>query len=194
MLTAQPDYRSMADAAVEEHGQIARAAADIHNGHAEVAFVLFQHGQAGCIGFQNDVGHLIPGLFDAVYNIFGRSRGSRNYVDFALQPYPGHTHRIVNPVLFIHYEFLRKNVQDFPVHRQSYGLGGADHPFAVSFRNDTVFPAHRNNALAVNRTDMVAGDTGIDVTDFVAAHQFRLFHRLFDRLHRFVHINHHAAS
>ena len=47
----------MANRAAGEHGDVGRAAADIHQANAEVFFVVVQHRFGGCKRLQNHIAH-----------------------------------------------------------------------------------------------------------------------------------------
>src|SRR5439155_26595037 len=71
-------------------------------------------------------------------------------------------------------------------HDHAGGLGGAGHVFLGDLR---LRLRHRNDAAAVERGDVLPGDTHVDGTDVDAAHPLRLTHGLLDGADRTVYVN-----
>jgi hypothetical protein len=84
--------------------------------------------------------------------------------------------------------------QDFAIHRDGHRLGGVDDPIDVTSRDLDPTTRHRDHAVAVYRSDVIAGDTGKHVADFDPGHELRLFDRPPDRNHGLFQVDHHATA
>ena len=184
----------MPNTPVEKHGDIGRSAADVNNGHTQIALIIVQHGKAGGIRLQHNVRHFVTGLVDAIDDVFGRSYRSGNNVHFRFQTNPGHADGIFNAILIINRVLLRQHMDDFTIHGHGNGLRRIDHPFHIFLGDYFVFTANGNYPRTVKRTNMVTGNACVNTGNFVAAGQLRLFNGMTDGIHRFFNIHDHAAA
>ena len=116
----------MPNSAVGEHGDIGRAAADIDQAHAELAFVVRQHGVTRRELLEDDVLDLQPAAFDALLDVLRGVDGARHQVDLRLEPHARHAERFANAFLVIDQVFLRQDVQHFLVRGNRHRLRRID--------------------------------------------------------------------
>ncbi len=81
-------------------------------------------------------------------------------------------------------------MEDFLIGGNGHGLGGLQHPVQIAPGHFAV--ADRHDARRVAALHVVAGDRGVDRTDFAAGHQLGFLDRALDRLHRRFDVDHHA--
>ena len=110
----------------------------------------------------------------------------------SLQPNPRHSHRVPDPILIIHNEFLRDDVDDLPVHGDGDSACCVDHPLHIA-RSD-LLALHGNDPMAVNSLDMSPCNPRKDRGEMNPCHQFCLFDCLLDRLDGAVNVDHHTLS
>ena len=115
-------------------------------------------------------------------------------MDLRFEPDPAHTDGVFDALLFVNDKLLGNYVQDLPVHGNGHGLRRIDRAYDVQFGNLVVIAGNGHDALAVDRSDMVARDTDDHRLDVLAGHKFGLFDGLLDRADRFIDVDYDAFS
>ncbi len=99
-------------------------------------------------------------------------------MNFGLQAYAGHSHRVLDAAFIIDHIFLRQDVNHLAVHGYGDRPGRIDYPVDIRFAD--FIALDRNDSAAVKSGNVTAGNTGIDRRNLAAGHQFGFLHRLFD--------------
>jgi hypothetical protein len=110
----------------------------------------------------------------------------------SFQPHPGHSNRVFDPILIVHDEFLRNDVNHLSIHGHGYGAGGIDHSLHIIRADLSIF--YGNHSVTVNPSDVSTCNPRIDRGEVVACHQLRFFNRLFDRMDSAFDIDDHPFS
>ena len=113
-------------------------------------------------------------------------------MNFSLQAYAGHSHRVLDAAFIIDHIFLRQYVDNLTIHRNGHRPGGIDDPVDILLSDFRALDG--NDPAAVKSGDVSAGDTGIGSRDLTAGHQFGLLHRFFNGFDGRFNIDHHAFS
>src|SRR5436309_5352820 len=117
VLSARGQRRDVPDGATLEDDQIARPGADVDEGDAHLLLVGAQDRVGGRELLEDDLLDLDAGAVDAVDQVLRRGHGGGDDVHVRLQLRAGHADRVVNAVLVVHHEFLRKDVEDLALRR-----------------------------------------------------------------------------
>lgn len=181
------------DGIVGKYGDIAGAAAKIHDGHADFALFIGKNGLGGCQCLEHNVGNLKIAALAGTDDILRRSDRSGDNMHMRFQPVPGHADRVGNAELIVHDIFLRKNVYDLAAGRNGHGLGRLDDALDVP-RVHFLAVLEGNGPVGVGSLDVAACDARINRPDFTVGHAFRFFHRLADGLHGLFDIDHHTLA
>ncbi len=190
LVAGDGNHGRVADGAVGEHRQVRGAAADVHEGDAELLLVLAEDGKAGAELFQDQVVHFQATAAYALDDVLGRADRARNHVDPGLQPHPAHADRLADPLLVIDDEFLGQDVEDLLIGGNRHRPGRIDHPVHVRLGHLPFLDG--GDAVGVETADMATRDAGMDGVNFAARHELRLFHRPLDGLHGGLDIHHDA--
>ena len=193
MVAANRHHSRVPQAAPFEDGKIGRAAADIHDCHAEFLLILGQHGVARRELFEDGLLDADARAIHAGHEILRRRGAAGHDVDVDLEPRSGHPHRIVDAVLFIDHEILGQHVQDLASARQADRASRLDGPPHVVARDFPVLAGDRHDTPAVEAFDVGARQAEIDVVDLDAGRQFGFVDGLANRLHGRLDVDHRAA-
>ena len=192
VAAAERQHRGVDDRAVGEHRDVAGAAADVDQRHAQLLLVLLEDGLGRGQGLEHDVGDLEAAAVGALDDVLGAGDRGGHDVDLGLEAHAGHAERIADAVLIVDHVLLRQDVQHLAVHRDRDRLGGLDHPRDVGLADLLVLD--RDDAVAVEPADVGAGDRGEHRRDLAAGHVLGLVDRGADRAHRGVDVDHHATA
>ncbi len=190
LVAGDRDDRGVADRAAREHREVGRAAADVHQAHAELLLVLGQHRVARRELLEHDVLDLEPAALHALDDVLRCALGAGDDVHLGLEPHAGHADRLADAFLRVDDEFLRQDVDDLLVGRDRDRARGVDHAVDVAGRHFLV--ADRDDAVRVETAHVAARDPGEHRVDLAARHQLGLLDRALDRLHRRVDVDDHA--
>ncbi len=183
-------HGGVTDRAAAEHRDVGGAAADIHHAHAEILFILGEHGVARGQLLQHDVIDRQAAALHALHDVLRGAVRAGNDVDLGLQAHAGHADRIADAFLRVDDVFLRQHVQDLLVGRDGDRLGGVDHPLHVALHHLFVLDGH--DAVRIEAAYVAAGDAGVHRMDFAARHELRFFDRALDGLDGGFDVHHHA--
>ncbi len=114
----------MPDVAVDVHGEVSGAAADIADADTHLAFGLVQHRFSGRQRIEDEGENLHAATFHAIAQVLHRGSGSSDDVRFDFQAVPGEADGRVNAVLTVHGEAALDDVDDFAVVRHGDRLRG----------------------------------------------------------------------
>ena len=107
VIAAGGQHGGMADASFDQADEIARAAADVDQGDAQLALVVGQNGFIGSELFQNDRVGLDPGAVHARNQRLDRRQGADHQVHVDLESAAGHAQRVDDVSLLVDREFAR---------------------------------------------------------------------------------------
>ncbi len=97
-----------------------------------------------------------------------------------LEPHAGHADRLLDAVLVVDDEFLRKDVQDLLIRRDRDRARRVDHALDVARRHLAVLD--RDDAVRVEAADVAARNAGVHRLDLHVRHQLGFLHRALDGL------------
>ena len=138
--------------------------------------------------------HRDAGAVDARDDVLRRRGAAGDDVDVDLEPGAGHADRRADAVLLVDDEVLRQHVQDLAAARQRHRLGGVDRAPHVLARDLAVLAGDRDDAAAVERLDVRAGQPEVHRVDLDAGGQLGFVDRLLDRLDRRLEVDDDAAA
>ncbi len=184
----------MADDAARIDNQLRRAAADVEQAAAQLAFILREHGFGRSQRLESRVADNDSRAIDGGHNILGRGDRRRDDVDIYFQALPNHADGIADVVLVIDQKLLRQHVQDFAILRKgdgSSGVHGAPHVFLFDIPRPG---AERNSATAVHAAQMAAGDSDHRGFHRHVGDAFSFLKRVTDGAHRGIQIHDEALA
>ncbi len=182
----------MADRALHVDRKVGGAGADIHQHHAQLAFVGGQHRHRRCQRRQHQIVDLQAALLHALGDVGRRRLRAHHQVRMHLQAHAGHADRVADAFLRIVQHVLARNrMQDALIGRNGHGLGGIEHALQIAPGHFAI--ADRHDAGRVLALHVVAGNRGVHRADLATGHQLGLFHCTLDRLHGGFDVHHHAA-
>ena len=182
----------MLDGAVDKNGDVRRAAAKIHQRHADFPFLVGQHGLGRGQGFQSDVRHFHFAAVAGTHDILRRGHGPGHDVHLHFQTHARHAQRIGNAALIVHNIFLRQNVDHFAVGGNIDGPGRIQRPVNIALRHFAA--ADGNDAVAVDAVDMAAGNAHVDGVNLAAGHEFGSLNGRTDGTHRLLNVDHYPLA
>src|SRR5436190_13058769 len=184
---AHGEHRRVADRAglVDDH--VDRPAAQVDQGHAQVALLRGEHRLGGGERAGEQVAHVEPGAVAALDQVLPRAHRAGHDVDARFEAHAGHADRLADAVLVVDDELLRQDVEDLLVGGEGDGARGVHDPLDVPRRHLAV--ADRDHAMAVEALDVAPGRAGDHAADLAGGHQLRLLDRPADRLHRLLDVD-----
>ncbi len=193
MIAADGEHAGVPEAAALEHREVRRAAADVHQRDAELLLVGRQHRFAGGQLLEHGVDDLDAGAVDARDHVLHRRRAAGDDVDVHLEPAAGHADGHGDAVLVVDDEVLRQHVEDLAPARQRHGARGVDGALDVLARDLAVAAGDGDDAPAVERLDVRAGERQVHAVDLDAGRELGLVERALDGLGRRVDVVDDAA-
>src|SRR5579859_2332522 len=138
MVAPHRDGSSVTNLSLMIHNQVRGTPANVHQGHAQLAFVRCEAGQSSGQWLKNyaTVRHFDSGQIDRGHNVLVSGGGGRNQVDVHFQSRPNHAHGTVDAILRIEQIFLLFHIEPLAVRRQSHTLRRLDdltHILALHF-------------------------------------------------------------
>ena len=112
-------------------------------------------------------------------------------VHLGFQPHAAHAQRLAHAFLAVDAVFLGQDVQHLMVRWNGHRARGFNHAVDVHLGDFAILDRH--HAVRVHALDVTAGDAGEHLVNLAVGHQFRLFQRALDGLHRGFDVHHHAA-
>ena len=88
---------------------------------------------------EDDICDIDTGPRAAFNNILSAGNSSGDDMDPRLKANATHPQRFFNAILIIDYIFLRKNMQDFPIHRYRNGFGGINDAADIILSDFAIF-------------------------------------------------------
>jgi len=183
VASAEGDDSGMANAAFVKKGDVAGAAADVNQDHAELFLILTEHRIAGGERLQHQAGRGIARLFNAAVNVLGGGNRPGDDVDFSFEAHTGHADGIADAALVVDDELLRQDMDHLAVERQRHSAGRFDDPADILFADLIVLAGDSHHAASIDAADMVARDAGVNHIDLDVGHLLSLLHRRTDRTH-----------
>ena len=164
-------------------GDIGFTTSDIDE-HAPEFFLVFgQNRLPDRNGFEYGIADQKSASVDGGHDILSGCRRACDDVNVHFESGSHHSQRIADSILVIDGEFLRQDVDDFPVRRKrdrSSSLDNAAHIVAVNFPRARWY---RRHAATVETFDVRTSKADINRLDFTTRHRLRFAHALLDRLH-----------
>ena len=115
--------------------------------------------------------------------------GTRDDVDVGLEPAAHHAERVGDPVLPVHDELAREDVEDLELRRNRHRARRVERALDVLARDLAVLRGHRDDLPAVERLDGGPGDAHDRALDLGAGHDLGLLRRALDRVDRDGHVD-----
>src|SRR5581483_2791803 len=182
LVAADRQRRRVADRALCEDRDVRGARADVDQTDAELALVLHEDRLARGDRGRYQIVDLQPAAVHAFRDVLRRADRTAHDVHVRFEPHAAHADRVADVFLAVDDVFLRLFVEHALIGRDRDGAGGVEHVLDVLGGDFAV--ADRRGAMRVAALDVAARDAGVDRTDLAAGHEFGLFDRTLDRLHR----------
>src|SRR5262249_9326870 len=99
LIAGDRNDRGVSDRATGEDGEVSRAAAYIHQTHAQILFVVVEHRQGGGERLQHDVTDLEPAPAHALGDVLHGGNGTGDDVHLDFQPYAAHPEGLAHVLL-----------------------------------------------------------------------------------------------
>src|SRR5450755_1341041 len=169
LVPGDRDHCGVADCAATEDRDVGGPAADIDHAHAEVLFILGEHGIARCELLKHNVLNLEPAALHTLDDVLRGAVRASNNVYLRLQAHAGHANRIADSFLRIDDVFLRQDMQDLLVRGDCHRLGCVD--YALDVTGTYFLVLDRDNSVGVQAADVAAGDAGVYRMYLAVGHQ-----------------------
>src|SRR5205085_279703 len=134
------------------------------------------------------------GRIDTVDNIVDRWHAGRYDVRLDFQPHAVHAQRVAHTIDAVHGVVARDDVDHLAVRRDRDSARGIQRALHIVLRDATVTVRDGDNALAIERRDVVAGHADIGTLDHVAGRLFGLLFAGADGRRGFVDVDHHTLA
>src|SRR5450631_1529624 len=182
LVARDRDDRRVLDRAVGEDRDVGRAAADVHEAHAQVALVVEEDRVGGGEGLQHEVAHLQPAAAHALHDVLRGRHRARDDVHLHLEAHAAHAEGLAHAALAVDDEFLLEDVEHLLLHGDVHGARGLDHAVDVVLLHFLVLDRH--HAVGVEALDVASRDPGEHFLDLRVGHELGLLEGALDRVYR----------
>src|SRR6266851_2061556 len=132
LIAGDRNHRGVPDRAAAEYRDVGGAAADVHHAHAEILFILGEHGIARRELLQDDVVDGEAAALHAFDDVLRRAVGAGDDVHLGFEAHARHADRIADAFLTVDDVFLRQYVQDLLICGDGNRLGRVDHALDIT--------------------------------------------------------------
>ena len=154
------NHGGVANRTLREDGYISGAAANVDQADAQLSFIIRQHGIAGRQLLQDYLVDREAAAHDAfLYVLCGVYRAT-DEVDLHFHSHAGHAEGLLDALLVVDDVFLREDVQNLLIRRNSYRSGGVDHPVHILLLHFVL--AYGDDSVRIQALHMAAGNPRVD--------------------------------
>ena len=194
MIASDGNDAGIGNCSLAKNHEFRRTCADVSEAHSQIALVGAQHGVGACEWLEHCVIDVHTGAIDGRHNILRGARSGGHHVDADFQAGGHHAQRIVHARLLVENEFLRQQMENFPVGGQGNGARFVDR-HADFFAGDLARAISEGDAtMRVDAAHVRAGHTDQRMLHGSARPVFGTLHRFLNRGDRLLQIYNHTLA
>src|SRR5690606_34548478 len=155
LVASNGNYGGVANRPFSENRDVGSAAANVHQAHAQLFFILSEHRIGRGQLFEDDVVDFQAATTHAFFDVLRGIHRTGDHLHLGLQAYAGHAQRLAHTLLVVDHVILRQRVQYALVGWNGDGLCGIQHALEVRSTDFAITNGH--DAVGVQAANMVTG-------------------------------------